>query len=159
MRHDDLQVRLLVEWAEVLATKLPVVLLQCGLHPRIFASRSMLAACAAIGALVAAHPGGAAHTVLLLLWWLAMLAAVVMIALVHLRWRRLNPPAQPAAPESWVPWIAEQLSRGVPEATVREEMVRRLPFNCGGSDGVSVDAMLRTAHKMLRAEREREALA
>jgi len=139
------EVRPLVVLAEYFATKLPPFVLEW-LHPRVFASRPMLVICAAIAALVAAYPAGA-HVALLILWWLAMLAAAAMFALVYCRWRRLNPPAQPAAPESWVPWIAEQLSRGVPQSVVREElMVRLQPLN----DEASVDSMLQAAAEQMR---------
>ena len=148
----------LVRAAEALAPRLPPQLIApppagLGLHPRLLASGLGLA----LGVVLPVALLGVAPSVSSplhgLMWWMLLLCNGGFGAVHYRRWWRRNAPTTAAASESWLPWITEQLRRGVADDELRAYLEKTLPENAhyGHADGATtVEEMLERARRKLR---------
>ncbi len=124
-----MEIRFLVPPLEYLGSLLPPSLPRIGIHPRILASPVAIGLSLALAFLYHLNPTnhGIDSPTLTTLWTLLMLPVATLALLYARRWASLHAPSQPAALETWVPWICEQLANGVKEIEVREHLRRALP--------------------------------
>ena len=160
----------LVEIAERLGAVLPPAVRRTGLHPRVLASVPSLCLTAVYAILIGVRPtappiaappddalpydDGDAHVALLLLWWVLFLPSLAFGAL-HLRhWARQHAPSLRATAESWVPWVAEQLQRGVDEVELKDYLRRALPVAAVAEAADEAERMLSLAKDRAQCGRD-----
>lgn len=85
------------------------------------------------------------------LWWLLLLPTLV-VGLLYLRhWTKRHRPSEVASIESWVPWVSDQLRRGVPDDEVRDYLHSALPKGeVAENDATAVERMIERAKQRLR---------
>lgn len=150
------EVTSLVELAEAVANQWPAFLKQRGLHPRFLANIPSLLLCAVYAFLVAVRPTPSraepeAYWLLLILWLLVLAVSLALGALYLRHWARRHKPSLRATAESWVPWVAEQLQRGVGEPEIKEYLLRTaLPSDSVVDAADEADNMLKLAKRRAR---------
>jgi hypothetical protein len=67
-------------------------------------------------------------------WWVLHLSCIFFGWVYFRHWQKRHAPSQSAAPQSWVPWLAEQMARGTPISELRDYLERALPTADGESE-------------------------
>ena len=148
----------LVLAAEALAPRLPPQVTApwpagLGLHPRLLASGLGLALGLVLPAALLGVAPSVSSPLHRFMWWLLLLCNGGFGWVHYQRWWRRNQPTTAAASESWLPWITEQIRRGVADDELRAYLEKTLPENAhyGHAGGAtSVDEMLERARRKLR---------
>ena len=92
-----------------------------------------------------------AYVVLLILWLMVLTVSLAMGGLYLRHWARRHKPSLRATAESWVPWVAEQLQRGVGEYEIKEYLLRTaLPSDAVADAAEEADRMLALAKRRAR---------
>lgn len=151
----DSEVAALVAIAERLASLVPRGLIEHGLHPRILASGTSLSLFAVYAILLLVRPRTSSSLLLQTLWWMLLFPAVGLGGVCARRWAYTHKASQPAAAESWVPWLAEQLARGTSEDDLREYLRRALPSANAAGDASAKDGGAAPIERMLERARAR----
>lgn len=143
----------LVSLAEAVAAKLPPELLRRGLHPRLLASRSVLASLAPLPPLILFRPFFSQRPLFTALVWLPITMLVYSAAALLLigRARHSRRSGAPVA-SSWVPLAVSLLADGASDSEVTAKLSEQLVAAAASDRAEAVAiAAVREAHEKMNA--------